>query len=215
MAQDLSILVSSSGQKYFVLFLCLASYCSHLRYMGKLNRFFFAPKPCREIDNPMNVPSVVVDKNLLDFCSPVCLFAFNCQEKTDPPGPELPFCSICKKSNEVKTSSKHPHQHTLPSQHKPALTPLFLIQVLHEVIYHGEVHKLCSDYCFFTWRCNRNLAINFCESCGMYCSSKGSGCQNLIIGDVNLRFCSPTCISTYKQVVMRLQRSRRQISEWL
>ena len=86
---------------------------------------------------------------------------------------------------------------------------MFLIQVLHEVIYHGEVHRLCSDDCFFTWRCNRNLAINFCEGCGMYCSSKGGGCQNLTIGDVNLRFCSPTCISTYKQVALRLQRSRR------
>ncbi|XP_062340731.1 zinc finger MYM-type protein 4-like isoform X1 [Osmerus eperlanus] len=139
-------------------------------------------RPChqclKEIENPMNVPSVVVDNNLKDFCSPVCLFAFNCQKKTDPAAPELPFCSICKKSNEVQ----------------------------HEVTYHGELHRLCSDDCFFTWRCNRNLAINFCENCGMYCSSKGGGCQNLTIGDVNMRFCSPTCISTYKQTCSKLMK---------
>ncbi|XP_046873791.1 zinc finger MYM-type protein 4 isoform X1 [Hypomesus transpacificus] len=156
-------------------------FCSTVCLTGFLPPTVLA-RPChqclKEIETTGNVVRVLVDNNLKDFCSRFCMSAFNRKKKTDPPAPELPFCSVCNKSNKVQ----------------------------HEVIYHSEVHKLCSDYCFFTWRRNRNLAMNCCESCGMYCSSKGSGCQNLIIGDVNLRFCSPTCISTYKQTCSKLMK---------
>uniref|UniRef100_A0A8C5E822 Zinc finger MYM-type protein 4-like n=1 Tax=Gouania willdenowi TaxID=441366 RepID=A0A8C5E822_GOUWI len=63
-----------------------------------------------------------------------------------------------------------------------------------------RLHNLCSDACFATWRMMRQLAMNCCEVCGLYCNSSSGSCQTLTIEKSQLNFCSPTCISTYKQV---------------
>lgn len=42
--------------------------------------------------------------------------------------------------------------------------------------------------------------MNCCEGCGLYCNSNSGSCQTLTLDRSQLNFCSPTCISTYKQV---------------
>uniref|UniRef100_A0A3Q0T147 Si:ch211-266o15.1 n=1 Tax=Amphilophus citrinellus TaxID=61819 RepID=A0A3Q0T147_AMPCI len=69
----------------------------------------------------------------------------------------------------------------------------------HEVTHQGRLHRLCSDACFVTWRKIRQLAMNCCEGCGLYCNTKSGSCQTLTIERSQLNFCGPTCISTYKQ----------------
>uniref|UniRef100_A0A4W6FBU1 TRASH domain-containing protein n=1 Tax=Lates calcarifer TaxID=8187 RepID=A0A4W6FBU1_LATCA len=73
-------------------------------------------------------------------------------------------------------------------------------QIEHEVTHQGRLHRLCSDACFLTWRKMRHLAMNCCESCGLYCNSNSGSCQTLTIERSPLNFCSPTCVGTYKQV---------------
>lgn len=46
----------------------------------------------------------------------------------------------------------------------------------------------------------RQLAMNCCEGCGLYCNSSSGSCQTLTIERSQLNFCGPTCIGTYKQV---------------
>lgn len=70
----------------------------------------------------------------------------------------------------------------------------------HEVTHQGRLHRLCSNACFVTWRKMRQLAMNCCEGCGLYCNSNSGSCQTLTLDRSQLNFCSPTCISTYKQV---------------
>uniref|UniRef100_A0A3B5M2I8 TRASH domain-containing protein n=1 Tax=Xiphophorus couchianus TaxID=32473 RepID=A0A3B5M2I8_9TELE len=71
-----------------------------------------------------------------------------------------------------------------------------------QVTYQGKLHRLCSDNCFLTWRKQRQLALNCCEGCGLYCSSKSGSCHTLTIEKSQLNFCSSTCIGTFKQVCL-------------
>ena len=73
-------------------------------------------------------------------------------------------------------------------------------QIEHEVMHQGRIHSLCSDACFLEWRNSRQLAMNCCEGCGLYCKSDSDVCQTLTVEKAQLNFCSPTCVSTYKQV---------------
>uniref|UniRef100_A0A673C2N4 Zinc finger MYM-type protein 4-like n=1 Tax=Sphaeramia orbicularis TaxID=375764 RepID=A0A673C2N4_9TELE len=84
---------------------------------------------------------------------------------------EKPFCSVCRITSRIE----------------------------HEVSHQGRLHRLCSDACFVTWRKMRQLAMNCCEGCGLYCNSSSGSCQTLTIERSELNFCGPTCISTYKQ----------------
>uniref|UniRef100_A0A8D0CYH5 TRASH domain-containing protein n=1 Tax=Sander lucioperca TaxID=283035 RepID=A0A8D0CYH5_SANLU len=74
-------------------------------------------------------------------------------------------------------------------------------RIEHEVTHQGRLHRLCSNACFVTWRKMRQLAMNCCEGCGLYCSSSSGSCQTLTIERTQLNFCGPTCIGTYKQVL--------------
>ncbi|XP_030615048.1 zinc finger MYM-type protein 4 isoform X2 [Archocentrus centrarchus] len=151
----------------------------------------------REIIQPRDMITIPAeDSTFMHFCGQFCLSVFRHKKKqTDkipdkwadkrverkpekPPEKaadrqtDKPFCSVCKVSN------------------KP---------IEHEVTHQGRLHRLCSDACFVTWRKIRQLAMNCCEGCGLYCNTKSGSCQTLTIERSQLNFCGPTCISTYKQ----------------
>lgn len=61
-----------------------------------------------------------------------------------------------------------------------------------------------------TWRKIRQLAMNCCEGCGLYCNSNSGACQKLTIERNELNFCGPTCVSTYKQVcILKKNKQKR------
>ncbi|XP_067335983.1 zinc finger MYM-type protein 4 isoform X5 [Channa argus] len=151
----------------------------------------------REILQPRDMITIPADDSTdMHFCGQFCLSVFRHKRKNaekipdkwvdkrlerkpeKPPQkpierqPEKPFCSVCKVTNK---------------------------QIEHEVTHQGRLHRLCSDACFLTWRKMRQLAMNCCEGCGLYCNSNSESCQTLMIERSQLNFCGPTCIGTYKQ----------------
>ncbi|XP_072220783.1 zinc finger MYM-type protein 4-like isoform X2 [Leuresthes tenuis] len=150
----------------------------------------------REILQPRDMITIPAsDNTIMHFCGHFCLSVFRHKRKQvdkipekwadkqverkpeKPPEkqverlPDKPFCSVCKVTNKIE----------------------------HEVTHQGRLHRLCSDACFVTWRKLRQLAMNCCEGCGLYCNSNSGSCQTLTIDRSQLNFCSPTCIATYKQ----------------
>ncbi|XP_017577085.1 zinc finger MYM-type protein 4 isoform X3 [Pygocentrus nattereri] len=70
-------------------------------------------------------------------------------------------------------------------------------EIQHEVNHQGVLHRLCSDECFSRFRSSKRLSMSCCESCGN-CTVTGN--YHLVqIEDAVKKFCSPVCISTYKQ----------------
>ncbi|XP_034531021.1 zinc finger MYM-type protein 4-like isoform X2 [Notolabrus celidotus] len=151
----------------------------------------------REIIQPRDMITIPADDStFMHFCGQFCLSVFRHKRKQVDKGPDKwvdkrlerkpekppekpaerqpdkPFCSVCKISNR---------------------------QIEHEVTHQGRLHRLCSDACFVSWRKMRQLAMNCCEGCGLYCNSKLGSCQTLTIDRSQLNFCGPTCIGTYKQ----------------
>ncbi|XP_036007051.1 zinc finger MYM-type protein 4 isoform X2 [Fundulus heteroclitus] len=148
----------------------------------------------REILQPRDMVTVPAENStFMHFCGQFCLSVYRHKKKQGekvtsdkrpdrkpekpPEKPverpaEKPFCSVCKGTNK---------------------------QIEHEVTHQGKLHRLCSDSCFLTWRKLRQLALNCCEGCGLYCSSNSSSCQTLTIEKAQLNFCSATCINTFKQ----------------
>ncbi|XP_022057327.2 zinc finger MYM-type protein 4 isoform X4 [Acanthochromis polyacanthus] len=151
----------------------------------------------REIFQPRDMITIPADDGTsMHFCGQFCLSVFRHKKKQankapekfidkrlekkpeKPPEkpveyqPEKPFCSVCKVTNK---------------------------QIEHEVTHQGRLHRLCSDACFVSWRKMRQLAMNCCEGCGLYCNSNSGSCQTLTIDRSQLNFCGPTCIGTYKQ----------------
>ncbi|KAG7237225.1 hypothetical protein INR49_032558 [Caranx melampygus] len=158
---------------------------------------FGAVAALREILQPRDMITIPADDNTyMHFCGQFCLSVFRHKKKhTDKTPdkwpdkrlerkpdklpekpmervPEKPFCSVCRVTNR---------------------------QIEHEVTHQGRLHRLCSDACFVTWRKMRQLAMNCCEGCGLYCNSNSGSCQTLTIERSQLNFCGPTCIGTYKQ----------------
>ncbi|XP_068194738.1 zinc finger MYM-type protein 4 isoform X3 [Antennarius striatus] len=156
----------------------------------------------REIVQPRDMVTIPAEDNsYMYFCGQFCLSVFRHKKKqidklpdkwTDkrqerkPEKPyekpaerlaEKPVCSVCKVSNRL---------------------------IEHEVTHQGRLHRLCSNACFLTWRKMRQLAMNCCEGCGLYCSSSSGSCQTLTIDRSQLNFCSPTCIGTYKQTCRKM-----------
>ncbi|XP_039994097.1 zinc finger MYM-type protein 4 isoform X2 [Xiphias gladius] len=150
----------------------------------------------REILQPRDMITIPADDSTyMHFCGQFCLSVFRHKKKhaekipdkwadkrlerkpEKPPEkpverqPEKPFCSVCRVTNRIE----------------------------HEVTHQGRLHRLCSDACFVTWRKMRQLAMNCCEGCGLYCNSNSGSCQTLTIERSQLNFCGPTCIGTYKQ----------------
>uniref|UniRef100_A0A8C6M312 TRASH domain-containing protein n=1 Tax=Nothobranchius furzeri TaxID=105023 RepID=A0A8C6M312_NOTFU len=146
----------------------------------------------REIIQPRDMVTIPGEENTyLQFCGQFCLSVFRHKrvqgdkiidkrtgkKPQKPPEkpverlPEKPICSVCKSTNK---------------------------QIEHEVNHQGRLHKLCSNACFLAWRRLRQLAMNCCEGCGLYCNSSSGSCQVLTIEKTQLNFCSPTCVGTYK-----------------
>ncbi|XP_033497990.1 zinc finger MYM-type protein 4-like isoform X3 [Epinephelus lanceolatus] len=155
----------------------------------------------REILQPRDMITIPEEGTYINFCGQFCLSVFRHKKKqtdkgpdkwTDkrlekkpekPPekqverqAPEKPFCSVCRVSNRIE----------------------------HEVTHQGRLHRLCSNACFVTWRKMRQLAMNCCEGCGLYCNSNSGSCHTLTIERSQLNFCGPTCINTYKQTCRKL-----------
>ncbi|XP_024863783.1 zinc finger MYM-type protein 4 isoform X3 [Kryptolebias marmoratus] len=151
----------------------------------------------REILQPRDMITIPADNNtFMHFCGQFCLSVFRHKRKQvekvpdkladkrlerkpeKPPEkpvehqPEKLFCSVCKATNK---------------------------QIEHEVTHQGKLYRLCSDTCFLRWRKMRQLAMNCCEGCGLYCNSSSTSCQTLTVEKSQLYFCSPTCVGTYKQ----------------
>ncbi|XP_029315832.1 zinc finger MYM-type protein 4 isoform X2 [Cottoperca gobio] len=154
----------------------------------------------RDILQPRDMITIPGEDNAyLNFCGQFCLSVFRHKKKQvdkildkwadkqlekkpeKPPEkpaerpPDKPVCSVCRVSNRIE----------------------------HEVTHQGRLHRLCSDACFVTWRKMRQLAMNCCEGCGLYCSSSSGSCQTLTVDRSQLNFCGPTCIGTYKQTCSR------------
>ncbi|XP_023287336.1 zinc finger MYM-type protein 4-like [Seriola lalandi dorsalis] len=156
----------------------------------------------REIVQPRDMITIPADDSTyMHFCGQFCLSVFRHKKKhsdkipdkwadkrverkpeklPEKPVerlPEKPFCSVCRVTNR---------------------------QIEHEVTHQGRLHRLCSDACFVTWRKMRQLAMNCCEGCGLYCNSNSGSCQTLTIERSQLNFCGPTCIGTYKQTCRKM-----------
>nr|XP_020477615.1 zinc finger MYM-type protein 4-like isoform X2 [Monopterus albus] len=174
-------------------------FCSTVCLTGHLpvaNRNRCCSQCNREILQPRDMITIPADDNtFMHFCGQFCLSVFRhkkehaekildkwtdkrlerkpekLHQKQVERQPEKPFCSVCKVTNKIE----------------------------HEVTHQGRLHRLCSDACFVTWRKMRQLAMNCCEGCGLYCNSNSGSCQTLTIERSQLNFCGPTCIGTYKQ----------------
>uniref|UniRef100_A0A8C9VG38 Zinc finger MYM-type protein 4-like n=1 Tax=Scleropages formosus TaxID=113540 RepID=A0A8C9VG38_SCLFO len=141
----------------------------------------------KEISNPKDVIIAPVDAagTMKDFCSQSCLSEFDVKRKALSSAPAADGitikCSMCQKTAAIR----------------------------HEVNYQGVVHKLCSDGCFSRFRSNNKLTMNCCDNCGGYCYSGGGGgggsqSNMLQIEGATKKFCSPACLSTYKQKSTRV-----------
>ncbi|KAK0132547.1 Zinc finger MYM-type protein 4 [Merluccius polli] len=163
---------------------CLSS---HLPPTSKARSCYHCNK---EIDDPKSMVMVPLDNNtFMHFCSPLCLSLSSTDRKKTVAqllySPRLMpriasekerlQCIVCKSTSKIE----------------------------HEVTHQGHVHSLCSNACFLAWRKSRQLAMNCCEGCGLYCKSDSDVCQTLTVEKAQLHFCSPTCVSTYKQSCMR------------
>ncbi|KAM7404035.1 hypothetical protein PAMA_004449 [Pampus argenteus] len=146
----------------------------------------------RDIIQPRDMITIPADDgSYMHFCGQFCLSVFR-----------------HKRKNSDKTPDKRPERKPEKTQEKPAeRQPDKIIcsvckvanRIEHEVSHQGRLHRLCSDACFVTWRKIRQLAMNCCEGCGLYCNSNSGSCQTLVIERSQLNFCGPTCIGTYKQ----------------
>uniref|UniRef100_A0A3B3UWP0 Zinc finger MYM-type protein 4-like n=1 Tax=Poecilia latipinna TaxID=48699 RepID=A0A3B3UWP0_9TELE len=133
----------------------------------------------REILQPRDMVTVPAENStFMHFCGQFCLSVYRHK----------------KKQGEKLIIDKRPERKPEKPPEKPVERP-----IEHEVTYQGKLHRLCSDNCFLTWRKLRQLALNCCEGCGLYCSSKSGSCHMLTIEKSQLNFCSSTCIGTFKQ----------------
>ncbi|XP_075709471.1 zinc finger MYM-type protein 4 [Rhinoderma darwinii] len=109
-----------------------------------------------------------------DFCSQPCLSSYELKRKatvTIHTNSISTKCSVCLKNAVIR----------------------------HEVNYQNVVHKLCSDVCFSKFRSANNLTMNCCENCGGYCYSGSGQCHLLNIDGQCKKFCSSSCVTTFKQ----------------
>ncbi|XP_077587739.1 zinc finger MYM-type protein 4-like isoform X2 [Stigmatopora nigra] len=153
-----------------------------------------------EILRARDTITIPTDDNMyFHFCGQHCLSIFRHRAKKIEKVPE-------------KVVDKPPEKKIEKPQEKPAEKPedsamcsvcRTITRIEHEVSHHGRLHKLCSDACFVTWRKMRQLAMNCCEGCGLYCNSSSDSYHTLTFDKSELNFCGPTCIATYKQSCRR------------
>ncbi|KAI5610799.1 zinc finger MYM-type protein 4-like isoform X3 [Silurus asotus] len=123
------------------------------------------------IGNPKDLITVPVDSanNLKEFCSLSCLSIYKSRVEGLTEEESIVRCSVCRNPSEIQ----------------------------HEVNHQGVLHRLCSDECFSRFRSSKRLSMSCCESCGN-CTVTGN--YHLVqIEDAIKKFCSPACITTFKQ----------------
>ncbi|XP_019905867.2 zinc finger MYM-type protein 4 isoform X2 [Esox lucius] len=158
---------------------CLTSY-SPPQPVVKIVSSSTAKKSChyclKEIVNPKDVITAPVDAmgTVKDFCGQTCLSSFNFKRNSavstlsSSSTTGAVKCSMCKKACVSK----------------------------HEVIFHGSIHRLCSELCFMRFRTTNKLTMNSCQTCNKYCYGKVSV---LVVQGSSKTFCSAGCVTTYKQ----------------
>ncbi|KAK3537675.1 hypothetical protein QTP70_017092, partial [Hemibagrus guttatus] len=123
------------------------------------------------IGNPKDLITVPVDaaNTLKEFCSLSCLSIYKSRVEGLTEEDAVVRCAVCRNPSEIQ----------------------------HEVNHQGILHRLCSDECFSRFRSSKRLSMSCCESCG-HCTVTGN--YHLVqIEDAVKKFCSPACISAYKQ----------------
>ncbi|XP_017331360.1 zinc finger MYM-type protein 4 isoform X4 [Ictalurus punctatus] len=123
------------------------------------------------IGNPKDLITVPVDSanTLKEFCSLSCLSIYKSRVEGLVEEDTVIRCAVCRNPNEIQ----------------------------HEVNHQGILHRLCSDECFSRFRSSKRLSMSCCESCGN-CTVTGN--YHLVqVEDTVKKFCSPACISTFKQ----------------
>ncbi|XP_061751745.1 zinc finger MYM-type protein 4 isoform X1 [Nerophis ophidion] len=135
------------------------------------------------------------DNTYLHFCSQHCLSIYRHRAKKNEKVPE----KLVDKQPEKRPEKPQEKAVERPTETLVCSVCRITNKIEHEVSHQGRLHRLCSDACFVTWRKMRQLAMNCCEGCGLYCSSSGASCHTLKIDKSELNFCGPTCIGTYKQ----------------
>ncbi|XP_047677661.1 zinc finger MYM-type protein 4 isoform X2 [Tachysurus fulvidraco] len=123
------------------------------------------------IGNLKDLIKVPVDaaNTLKEFCSQSCLSIYKSRVEGLTEKDVVIKCSVCRNSSEIQ----------------------------HEVMHQGVLHRLCSDECFSRFRSSKRLSMSCCESCGN-CTVTGN--YHLVqIEDAVKKFCSPACISAFKQ----------------
>ncbi|XP_076015505.1 zinc finger MYM-type protein 4-like [Genypterus blacodes] len=157
----------------------------------------------REIMQPKDMIAIPLDDHTyMHFCGQFCLSLFRHKKKqVDKKKPEK-----WPEKLEEKKPEKQPEKPVPRPPEKPCCSVCRVTNrpIEHEVTHQGRLHRLCSDACFQTWRKMRQLAMNCCEGCGLYCNSKSGSCHTLSIEKTQLNFCSPTCIGTYKQTSKKM-----------
>ncbi|KAM3833892.1 LOW QUALITY PROTEIN: zinc finger MYM-type protein 4-like [Diretmus argenteus] len=150
----------------------------------------------KEITQPKDMIMIPLDATTyMHFCGQFCLSVFRHKKKqVDKPPVKAP-----EKRTEKRLEKKPEKPPEKPSDKTACSVCRVTNRIEHEVTHQGRLHKLCSDGCFLTWRKMRQLAMNCCEGCGLYCNSSSGSCQTLTIETSQLNFCSPTCVCTYKQ----------------
>ncbi|XP_019731663.1 zinc finger MYM-type protein 4-like isoform X2 [Hippocampus comes] len=135
------------------------------------------------------------DNTYLHFCGQHCLSIFRHRTKKIEKAPE----KVVEKRPEKKIDKPPEKPAERLAENVVCSVCRITNRIEHEVSHQGRLHKLCSDACFVTWRKMRQLAMNCCEGCGLYCSSSSDSYHTLTIEKSELNFCGPTCIGTYKQ----------------
>ncbi|XP_040916228.1 zinc finger MYM-type protein 4 isoform X2 [Toxotes jaculatrix] len=155
----------------------------------------------REILQPRDMITIPADDSTyMHFCGQFCLSVFRHKKKLTDKVPD----KWTDKRQERKPE-KPPEKPVERQAEKPICSVCRVTnRIEHEVTHQGRLHRLCSDACFVTWRKMRQLAMNCCEGCGLYCNSNSGSCQTLTIERSQLNFCGPTCIGTYKQTCRKM-----------
>ncbi|XP_077432558.1 zinc finger MYM-type protein 4-like isoform X2 [Vanacampus margaritifer] len=135
------------------------------------------------------------DNTYLHFCGQHCLSIFRHRTKKAEKAPE----KVVEKRPEKKIDKPQEKSNERPTENVICSVCRITTRIEHEVSHQGRLHRLCSDACFVTWRKMRQLAMNCCEGCGLYCNSSSDSYHTLTIEKSELNFCGPTCIGTYKQ----------------
>ncbi|XP_076157610.1 zinc finger MYM-type protein 4-like isoform X2 [Alosa pseudoharengus] len=189
-------------------------YCSTTCLTGSTGTFIkqSSKRTChfclKVILNPKDVIIAPVDKAGLmkDFCSQKCLSTFNFKRDS-----VLATLATPKAATSVTLAAQAASAPQVTPSPPSTVEPRArcsnchkVVVTKHEVNYMGATHKLCSDECFAGFRSSNKLNMNCCAHCGSYCYQGGQG-HTLQIDNVSKKFCSQTCITSYRKSLTSVQ----------